>query len=184
MIPYDHAPALPRDFKSELIVQRRWETKHEDVRRKTSLNDPLLERTPFPGLTKACLRSSTRSVGRSARSHQRSTSSVRLDGIRRDGCRRLPPPRPDNSSDRLRAYTILGVGNNPGIYIIAAGSIMMSVGNSLGVLHQAMDHASSKEADSGTTRSRDLQAKRARKASEAESARIARCLMIGQQQRV
>jgi hypothetical protein len=126
MIPYEHSQ-MPRDYRSELVVMRRWSNKFEDVKRKTSLNEPLLERTPFqpregvPGVFNFAAR-------------LLSVIAPNQYKFSQAGWDQAGWAETQAATDRGQArrpfarFTILGVGNNPGIYIIAAGAVMMSVG--------------------------------------------------------
>jgi hypothetical protein len=126
MIPYEHSQ-LPRDYRSELIVMRRWAERHEDLRRQTSLNEPLLERTPFqprqdvPGIFNFAAR-----VLSLIAPNQYKFSQAGWDQA---GWTETQAAAERGEASRpVARFTILGVGNNPGIYIIAAGAVMMSVG--------------------------------------------------------
>lgn len=126
MIPYEHSQ-VPRDYRSDLIVMRRWKDREEDVRRETSLNEPLLERTPYqaredlPWVVNAAARVVSWIAPNQYKFSQAGWDQGGWTKSREEtdrGERRRPYAR----------YTILGVGNNPGIYIIAAGAVLMSVG--------------------------------------------------------
>lgn len=126
MIPYEHSQ-VPRDYRSDLIVMRRWKDREEDVRRKTSLNEPLLERTPYqarqdmPWLVNAAAR-----VVSWIAPNQYKFSQAGWD---QGGWTQSREATDRGEAKRPHArYTILGVGNNPGIYIIAAGAVLMCVG--------------------------------------------------------
>jgi len=127
MIPYDHAPTLPRDFRSELIVMRRWETRHEDLRRTTSLNEPLLERTPFQ--PREGVLGVVNAIGWAFSKVAPTQYKFSQTGWDQDGWMQSVSATQAGQLKRPFArYTILGVGNNPGIYIVAAGAVMMSIG--------------------------------------------------------
>lgn len=126
MIPYPHSQT-PRDYRSELIVLRRWAERHEDVRRVTSLNEPLLERTPFQprdGVPAAANAAGWMLSWIAPNQYKFSQAGWDQTGWTqsRAAAERGEIERP------MARYTILGVGNNPGIYIIATGAVMMSVG--------------------------------------------------------
>lgn len=126
MTPYPHSQT-PRDFSSDLVVMRRWSSRHEDVKRRTSLNEPLLERTPFqrrddlPGLANMLGWLMSKVAPNQYKFSQAGwdqTGWTETVALVERGELKQPFAR----------YTILGVGNNPGIYIIATGAVMMSVG--------------------------------------------------------
>lgn len=126
MTPYPHSQT-PRDFSSELIVMRRWSSRHEDVTRRTSLNEPLLERTPFqrredlPALANMLGWLMSKIAPNQYKFSQAGWDQTGwMESLARVERGELKQP--------FARYTILGVGNNPGIYIIATGAVMMSVG--------------------------------------------------------
>lgn len=126
MTPYPHSQT-PRDFSSDLVVMRRWAGKHEDVKRHTSLNEPLLERTPFqrredlPAVANALGWLMSKIAPNQYKFSQAGwDQSGWMDSLALVERGELKRP--------MARYTILGVGNNPGIYIIATGAVMMSVG--------------------------------------------------------
>lgn len=139
MTPYPHSDT-PRDYRSDLLVLKRWERGDRMVgpggdergagsvlEAHTSLNDPLLVRTPFvaradaPGFVNflgwvvSLVAPNQYKFAQAGwdQSGWRETSAAAVRG-------ELPKP--------YARFTILGVGNNPGIYVIAAGAVMMSVG--------------------------------------------------------
>jgi len=126
MIPYEHSQ-VPRDYRSELIVMRRWQGVQEDVRRKTSLNEPLLERTPFQAREDVpwVFNAAARVLSWIAPNQYKFSQA----GWDQGGWVQSQEATERGETKRPYArYTILGVGNNPGIYIIATGAVLMSVG--------------------------------------------------------
>lgn len=126
MIPYPHSQK-PQDFRSELIVMRRWGNTQEDVRRKTSLNEPLLERTPFQARegVPSVFNAAARVLSFMAPNQYKFSQA----GWDQGGWTQTQEATERGEMKRPYArFTILGVGNNPGIYIIASGAVMMSVG--------------------------------------------------------
>jgi hypothetical protein len=127
MFPYPHSDT-PRDFRSDLRVIRGWNSKRfETSDRYTSLNDPLLVRVPFEWNREhpvaANLIGSLLSVV-APNQYKFSQTGWDASGWRQSAARVA-------SGELARpaaTFTIIGVGNNPGIYVIAAGSVMMSLG--------------------------------------------------------
>jgi hypothetical protein len=132
MTPYPHSQ-VPKDFRSDLLVRANWgERELVEMNRKTSLNDPLLVRTPFVGradLPGGGVRQVANALGWAFSLIAPNQYKFSQAGWDQAGWReteaeaeagRLPRP--------FARFTILGVGNNPGIYIIALGAVMMSVG--------------------------------------------------------
>jgi len=127
MTPYPHS-TQPKDFKSDLLVihdptgpSRREET------RSTSLNNPLLLRVPFRGNPDApALANYAGWLVSWVAPNQFKLSQTGWDAsgwnATKAAADRGEAPRP------VARFTILGVGNNPGIYVIAAGGVMMAVG--------------------------------------------------------
>lgn len=126
MIPYPHSD-VPRDYRSEVIVSTRWGGQYKDTLRTTSLNEPLLVRTPFVGREDApAVTNFAGWVMSFIAPNQYKFSQAGWD---QQGWRESEAAVRAGQAKRAAArYTILGVGNNPGIYIIASGAIMMSVG--------------------------------------------------------
>lgn len=124
MIPYPHSD-IPRDYVSLLRVT---DTSTGRVYEHTTrLNTPLLHRAPqrWTSDRSAMANILSRLVGLVAPNQYKFSQA----GWDVDGWRRTTAEMKDGKRDRPRAsFTILGVGNNPGIYIIAAGGVMMSVG--------------------------------------------------------
>lgn len=122
MVPYPHS-TMPRDFRSELEL-----TRYDDKGRRikvekasTSLNEPLKvnafswsDDRAWPANALGWL-SSQFGPGR----YKFSQSGWDAQGWERTRNQRGGP---------VAAFTILGVGNNPGIYVIAAGSVLMGIG--------------------------------------------------------
>lgn len=126
MIP--HAFGGPtQDFRSELLVHQQMKDGIQTEERSTSLNAPLLVRVPFrarpdvPMVANWIYRAISvvaptqykfSQAGWDAQGWEETQKQVEA-GMR---------PRP------MARWTILGVGNNPGIYVIATGAVMMGVG--------------------------------------------------------
>ncbi|MBL8763104.1 MAG: hypothetical protein JNM07_02405 [Phycisphaerae bacterium] len=134
MTPYPHSET-PRDFRSEVLVidattGQPWAPSGQESsagRRSTSLNDPLLLRVPFdwskerPTVANA--------VGRALSVVAPNQYKFSQAGWDQQGWSRTREAAERGELPRAYAtFTILGVGNNPGIYLIAAGAVMMSVG--------------------------------------------------------
>ncbi len=131
MIPYPHS-TTPRDYRSDVIVSTRWPNgeggiEARDEVRRTSLNEPLLVRTPYvrpegmPPLGAA--------VGKLISLVSPNQYKFAQAGWDQTGWRQTEAAVEAGQLKRPHArFTILGVGNNPGIYVIAAGAVMMSVG--------------------------------------------------------
>ncbi len=131
MIPYDNSDT-PKDYRSDVVVRTEWpgpggKIEASEETRRTSLNNPLLVVTPYvapdgmplPGRVLGYLFSfiapnqyKFAQAGWDQTGWRQSEQEVAA------GRRAKPTAR----------FTILGVGNNPGIYIIAAGAVMMSIG--------------------------------------------------------
>lgn len=134
MIPYEHSET-PKDYRSDVAVTTDWpqpDAKQETdgswtAIRRTSLNNPLLIVTPYVAPEGMPLPG--RVLGRMMSWIAPNQYKFAQAGWDQSGWResqqmvaagRLAKP--------VARFTILGVGNNPGIYIIAAGAIMMSIG--------------------------------------------------------
>lgn len=126
MDPYPHSDT-PRDYRSDLMVMSKWGGVYQDRQRKTSLNEPLLVRVPF--IPREDVPAPVNWAGRLWSvliPNQYKFSQAGWDAAGWRETKALADagqaPRP------IARFTILGVGNNPGIYVIAAGAVMMSVG--------------------------------------------------------
>jgi len=131
MIPYEHSQT-PRDYRSEVVVTMHWPRADGEAEAKsevcaTSLNNPLLVRTPYvapPGMPWL-----GRALGRLMSVVAPNQYKFSQAGWDQQGWRQSEAAVARGEMKRPMArFTILGVGNNPGIYIIAAGAVMMSVG--------------------------------------------------------
>lgn len=126
MIPHPFGGPT-RDFRSELLVHQVTEDGVRTTEQSTSLNDPLLVRVPFrprpnvPAVANWIYRAISviaptqykfSQAGWDAQGWEQTEAEVAA------GLRKRPSAR----------WTILGVGNNPGIYVIATGAVMMGVG--------------------------------------------------------
>lgn len=116
-----------QDFRSDVIVLRGVAEKQTIDLRYTSLNDPLLVRVPFRPKEDASTVTNTlaRLVSLIAPTQYKFSQA----GWDPDGWNStLAEVEAGTRSRAVARWTILGVGNNPGIYVIAAGAIMMVVG--------------------------------------------------------
>jgi hypothetical protein len=126
MIPYPHGDQ-PQDYRSDVIVTSMLNGAASDQVRSTSLNAPLLVRVPFrdredvPMVANWVLRVASWIIPQQYKFSQNGWDSA---GWRESQAMvaRGELPRPH------ARFTILGVGNNPGIYIIATGAVLMSIG--------------------------------------------------------
>ncbi len=133
MIPYPHSD-VPRDFRSDLIVWDRTRAvlTPEDADRaftkaSTSMNRPLLHRVRFQA--REDLPAATNFVSWLLTRVAPTQYKISQSGWDRQGWTESKARVDAGELDRPRAnWTILGIGNNPGIYIIAFGSILACVG--------------------------------------------------------
>lgn len=125
MIPYPSSDT-PRDYRSDLTVYRQWRNEQDTVAHPTSLNNPL-KISPFIwSESRAWVRNALDWVLIRFSPMQYKFSQSGWDASGWNKSKRLAD---QGSAPRAYArYTILGVGNNPGIYVIAAGALMMCVG--------------------------------------------------------
>ncbi len=131
MIPYEHSET-PKDYRSDVEVTTEWPGPRGVIEPKaaihrTSLNNPLLIVTPYVAPEGMPLIG--RILGQMMSVIAPNQYKFAQAGWDQSGWHdsqqlvaagRLTKP--------VARFTILGVGNNPGIYIIAAGAIMMSIG--------------------------------------------------------
>jgi hypothetical protein len=131
MIPYEHSDT-PKDYRSDVVVSTRWPRADgsEDVRQeieRTSLNNPLLVVTPYVAPKDTPL--PARLLGRMLSWIAPNQYKFAQAGWDQAGWRESQQEVAAGRLARPTArFTILGVGNNPGIYIIASGAVMMSIG--------------------------------------------------------
>ncbi len=131
MFPYPHS-TQPRDFRSDLVIEKvitdeqGRPVKMEAQEAYTSLNDPLLV-SPF--VWQADRAWPLNALGWLGDRLGATRFKFSQSGWDAQGWNDTKPavergqlPRP------LARFTILGVGNNPGIYIIATGAVLMGVG--------------------------------------------------------
>jgi hypothetical protein len=128
MIPYPGSD-VPRDYRSDLSILRLGgsvrEMSHEV--KPTSLNEPLLVRVPFRAREGVPWVASA--IGRLVSVVAPVQYKFSQAGWDAEGWRETAAAAARGELPRAYArYTILGVGNNPGIYVIAAGAVMMSLG--------------------------------------------------------
>ncbi|MGE3109894.1 MAG: hypothetical protein AB7G11_13580 [Phycisphaerales bacterium] len=125
---FSHAFGGPtQDFRSDLVVIHGAGAKQKIDLRYTSLNDPLLVRVPYKPVAG---RSTIENVLGWAISFIAPTQyKFSQAGWDPDGWNATQAEVDQGKRPRaLARYTILGVGNNPGIYVIATGAVMMVVG--------------------------------------------------------
>ncbi len=126
MIPYPHSD-VPKDYRSELLVLTTWDGEFNQRTLPTSLNAPLKVRVPFQKRDDAGALANF--LGRALSPLMPTQYKFSQSGWDSEQWRRtkalVDAGRLEHPSVR---FTILGVGNNPGIYVIAAGAVMMCVG--------------------------------------------------------
>lgn len=127
MIPYPHSET-PRDYRSELQVLKQWEGPKSTVSAaQTSLNDPLLVRTPF--VAREDVPGPVNVLGRLVSLIAPNQYKFSQAGWDQGGWQQTAAAAARGELPGAYArFTILGVGNNPGISIIATGAVMMSLG--------------------------------------------------------
>lgn len=124
MIPYPHSEA-PRDYVSKVRVSDF--TAGGQYQHLTRLNAPLIHRVPYIWSDELPLIANV--IGRMVSFVAPNQFKFSQAGWDSEGWSETNTEFKAGRTDRPRAaFTILGVGNNPGIYVIAAGSVMMSVG--------------------------------------------------------
>ncbi len=124
MIPYEHSD-LPRDFVSNLQIIDNETGKSET--RITRLNRPLMLRAKFQ--TSADRPWLANMIGRAVSLVAPNRYKFSQASWDAEGWRRTSEETAKGLRDRpVATFTVLGVGNNPGIHIIAAGGVMVSVG--------------------------------------------------------
>lgn len=127
---YSHDFGGPtQDFRSDLVVLKGkpGTDKTSMELRYTSLNDPLLVRVPFRPREGAS--SLTNFVGWMVSGIAPTQYKFSQAGWDPEGWNKTQAEVDAGTRKRpFAGWTILGVGNNPGIYVIAAGAIMMVVG--------------------------------------------------------
>lgn len=113
-----------QDYHSELLVTKGLEEQRSQEMRHTSLNDPLLVKVPFknradvPGVANALARLMSTIVPTQYKFSQAGWDPEGWNTTQAEVDKGLRPRA-------LARWTILGVGNNPGIYIIFASGIMI-----------------------------------------------------------
>jgi len=124
MIAYDHRGA-PRDYQSIIRVTPVGDARFDEFEHVTKLNEPL--RAPFMWSQSRSLPANiggTLAAGLNPRQFKLSQSGWDASGWQRTQAQAdagtIPSP--------YASFTILGVGNNPGIHIIALGGVLMGVG--------------------------------------------------------
>lgn len=124
MIPYAHSD-IPRDYLSQVIV--RDGARQETYTNTTRLNRPLIHRAPFQWSDQRSFVANALGAVVSVVAPNRFKFSQA--GWDAEGWRETQAQVEAGRLDRPRAaFTILGVGNNPGIHIIALGGVMVCVG--------------------------------------------------------
>lgn len=132
MTPYPHSD-VPQNYASKVLVSGMFGGggTPNQMERMTSLNEPLLVRMDFQGRDDLPqpARAVVNGIGRLASLVVPNQYKFSQAGWDQAGWRETAAAVQAGELKRPFArFTILGVGNNPGIYIIAAGAIMMSVG--------------------------------------------------------
>ena len=130
MVPYPHSDT-PRDYRSELAVDQLWgggggarTSVHT-----TSLNEPLLVRTPFVPRDDVPLPWLVNLLARATSLIAPNQYKFSQAGWDQGGWRETAAAAARGQAPRPWArFTILGVGSNPGIYIIATGAVIMACG--------------------------------------------------------
>lgn len=126
MIPHPFGGPT-QDFRSELVVSQVSGEGTEQSERSTSLNDPLLVRVPYqprsdvPAIANAVMRVVSVIAPVQYKFSQAGWDAQGWNLTEQEAAAGLRPRA-------VARWTILGVGNNPGIYVIAAGAVMMAVG--------------------------------------------------------
>lgn len=125
MTPYPHSQT-PRDYASDVIVSAGWGANTSE-RKTTSLNEPLLVRPPFvPNRDAPAFVNALGWLLNLVVPTQYKFSQAGWD---QGGWRESEAAMQRGEAQRAFArFTILGVGNNPGIYLIATGAVVMSLG--------------------------------------------------------
>lgn len=126
MIPYPHSDT-PRDYRSDVVVRSNWNGEAREATHSTSLNAPLLVRTPF--VKREGVSGFVNLWGWAMSLIAPNQYKFAQAGWDASGWRESVQMVARGEAARPSArFTILGVGNNPGIYIIATGAVLMSVG--------------------------------------------------------
>lgn len=124
MIPYPHSD-IPRDYLSQVVVTDL--ARGETTTRTTRLNSPLIHRVRMRWQEDRPAVANLLAGAVSVIAPNRYKFSQA--GWDAEGWRESAAQAEAGRGDRPRAaFTILGVGNNPGIHIIAAGGVMVCVG--------------------------------------------------------
>ncbi len=127
MTPYPHS-TQPQDFKSDVtIIRDPFGPGRSEDRQSTSLNNPLLVRASFqpnPEVNRVVNSAAWLVSWIAPTQFKLSQTGWDAGGWNQTkaAADRGELPKP------FARFTILGVGNNPGIYVIAAGAIMISIG--------------------------------------------------------
>ncbi len=124
MIAYDHRGA-PRDYRSIVRVTPVDDAPFEAFEHVTKLNEPL--RAPYRWIEERSLIANVAGrIGAGLTPHQFKLSQAGWDAT---GWERTQQQADAGLLPRPHAtFTILGVGNNPGIHIIALGGVLMGLG--------------------------------------------------------
>ncbi|MBX3357942.1 MAG: hypothetical protein KF745_05895 [Phycisphaeraceae bacterium] len=125
MIPYPHSDT-PRDYKSDLIARHQWRGANTITTESTSLNNPLKTSPFFWSPKRSWIGNALDWTMIRFSPLQYKFSQVGWDQSGWTNTTRLVEQ--GQLARPYARFTILGVGNNPGIYVIAAGAVMMSVG--------------------------------------------------------
>lgn len=124
MVPYPHSD-IPRDYISKVAVNDG--LRQESYTQMTRLNRPLIHRVPFQWSDdRPFVANAIGSVVNVIAPNRYKFSQAGWDA---EGWRETAAQAEAGELDRPRAaFTILGVGNNPGIHIIALGGVLVCVG--------------------------------------------------------
>jgi hypothetical protein len=126
MTSYEHSD-IPRDYRSDVVVVDWWEGAPREREWHTSLNDPLLVSVPFRKDGRAA--GMLNAVGWLLSQVAPDSYKFSQAGWDSEGwARSKEAAQAGRAAKPWARFTILGVGNNPGITIIAAGAVMMSLG--------------------------------------------------------
>jgi len=130
MTPFPHSD-VPRDYRSELIVERDEEGREPTAERySTSMNNPLLLSVPYQSSPdRSLVANALGRVVSLVAPNQYKISQVGWDPNTWFRTKQaIDSGQAQGLTKPIVSFTILGVGNNPGIYVIAAGAIMMGSG--------------------------------------------------------
>lgn len=126
MTPYPHS-TTPKDYRSDVVVGEMWTGQWRTRTHATSLNEPLLVRAPF--VPREDVPAFANFAGRLVSVVAPNQYKFSQAGWDQGGWRESEQAVARGELKRPMArFTILGVGSNPGIYIIATGGVTMALG--------------------------------------------------------